>query len=332
MTQADRIAKVAPALRVLVKQYKDGSFPEGSEAMNDKMTKLIQEAKLSELRNVSVDRMGCFPGNRFGAGLVPVDVHYVLSEGFGKNGWNPRKWECMCLTIPEALKDEWTSYNHELVKQSQGLLPEICDVELVTGRGSHGTAALRAIKFGCQAIDPAVADEQGRVSAAKVVEKQPSLKAPLDDGVMVTVMPGELELACPGLFSVLSEIGNVSNSVYRLNTALQSAVRIHQIATHYGLDSDPDWDVISKQASRGMPQREIEKLPELCKFVQEWAGGADCHILKDLEAYEKSLQTRRKLRFEDLGKLASCSLQDLPCIVPVTRLKRNMLHVCFNVI
>jgi hypothetical protein len=316
MSQAARIEEVAPGLRVLVKQYNDGTFPEGDEALNKLLTDTIKDAKLSEVKKLSIEKLGCFPGNRFKAGLIAVDMHYVLKEGFFQNGWNPQKWECMALTVPPSKKEEWTAVNHQLVKQANGLLPSISDIEHVTGRGSHGTSALRAGKYGCKAICPKspLADQNGNVSYHKLVEKQPSMKSPMDDGVDVTVMPGELELAVPGLFSVLSEVGNVSNSVYRLNTTLQIAVRIHQMALQH--EDDPDWDLIAKQAGKGMHRHEADQLSDLCSFVKEWSGGADGNILQELEAYEKTLDVRRKISFKDLGKLAECRLDDYPHIVP----------------
>ena len=284
------------------------------------MTKLIKDNELSEVKVVSIDRIGCFPGNRWGAGLIAADVHYVLGEGFAKNGFNVQKWECMALTVPELVKKEWTDFNIKIVKQSNGLLPEIVDMDLATGRGSHGTGALRGAKFGCLASKRTkmLADDFGRITSGALLTKQPSLKVPIEEGVPVTVIPGELELACPGMFAALSQVGNVSNSVFRLSTPLQVCVRIHSIAKAYGVDEEPNWEAIGKQASSGLPPSEAVKIDKLCKFVQAWSGGPDGYILSDLEAYEKSLDHRHKLRFDDLGRLSNCELQDLPHIVPVT--------------
>lgn len=305
-------------MRALVRQHQLGEYPEGPEALNAKMTKIIHDAGLAEVKVSTVDRVGCFPDNRHGAMLVAVDVHSILSDGFATNGWNVQKWECMCLTIPDSVSASWKQANIDLVKRSDGLLPEIIDMELVTGRGSHGASALRCMKFGCTAIDPKVADEHGKVSLSKLLEKQPSLKEPVHQGVPVTVIPGELELACPGMFAVLSEVGNASNSVYRLQTTLQTCVRIHSLANQ-SLDPEaPDWALIRKQASIGLGKNEAENIDDLCKFVAKWSGGHDGHILQDLETYEKSLTSRRKLRSSDLEKLASVNMDDAPYIVPVT--------------
>lgn len=319
--QKARIESIAPALRGLVHQHQHGTYPEGPEALNAKMTKMINDAGLAEVKVALVDRIGCFPENRHGAMLVAVDVHSILSEGFATNGWNVSKWECMCLTIPDPVQASWKQSNINLVNRSDGLLPEIIDMELATGRGSHGAAALRCMKFGCRAIDPKVADEHGKVSMAKLIEKQPSLRDPIVNGVPVTVIPGELELAAPGMFAVLSEVGNASNSVYRLQTTLQTCVRIHTLVKQSADPEEPNWSLIGRQASIGLSKYDSEQIDHLCKFVAKWSGGSDGHILQDLETYEKALTSRRKLRSSDMEKLANANMDDLPLIVPVTWIK-----------
>ena len=318
LSQQDRINAIAPRIRELVGQYASGTFAEGGEALNAQVTELVENAGLVEVRsNVAVDKVGCFPGNRFGSMLIPVDVHYLISNAFFVNGWNSGKWDCMALTIPPALRHAWVQANRDLVTKSEGLLPEVVDMnDLVTGRGSHGMAALRGIKFGCRTSDPNVADDSGRVSMAKVIQKQPSMRTPLETGVTIMVLPGELEVACPGVFKLLSEVGNVSNASYRLKTVLQTCQSIHAMAKQSDC-SDESWARIRVQAAMGLPKHEADRIDDICSFVCKWSGGDDGHILQNLEDYEKTLNVRRKIRSDDLGKLASCDLDDAPHIVPV---------------
>ena len=100
----------------------------------------------------------------------------------------------------------------------------------MTGRGSHGTTALRAAKFGCKSIHPKLAGPNGNISLHKVLELQPSLSEPINNGVMYDIIPGELCIAVPGLFQVLSRIGNAGNDTYRLPTTLQHCNRLHELA------------------------------------------------------------------------------------------------------
>eukprot|EP00930_Biecheleria_cincta_P062811 TRINITY_DN48257_c0_g1_i1.p1 TRINITY_DN48257_c0_g1~~TRINITY_DN48257_c0_g1_i1.p1 ORF type:complete len:176 (+),score=23.28 TRINITY_DN48257_c0_g1_i1:1-528(+) len=162
-----------------------------------------------------------------------------------------------------------------------------------------------------------------------MVEKQPSLKIPIEHGVPVTVIPGELELGVPGVFAVLSDVGNASNSVFTLQTTLQTCVRTHAPAKASPNPDDPDCAVIGKETSINLNKHDAVHIDGLCKFVEHWSGGPSGHILQDLEDYKKTLTQRRKLRHEDLGKLAMVSLGDCPNIIPVTWSKLRCYKVSY---
>ena len=182
---AVRIASVKEELKVLVKQHEENTFPEGAEALSAKVEDILDRANLMENRTCNVDRLGVFPGNRETAMLIPVEVQHLLHESLLKNGWNASKWNCMALTVPDSLRDEWAKANNDLVLRAQGHLPAIHDMELATGRGSHGTAALRSVLFSCKSIYIDIADSNGHISMAKCLEQQPSLKAPLEEGIVM---------------------------------------------------------------------------------------------------------------------------------------------------
>ena len=199
--------------------------------------------------------------------------------------------------------------NNDLVRRAQGLLPDIHDMELATGRGSHGTAALRSMMFSCKSIYIDIGDSNGNISMAKCLERQPSLKAPLEHGVIVKVVPGELELAVPGLFQLLSRTGNVSNSSYRLQTTLQSCWRLHQLAVQYGRDADP-WDKIETQATMGMAPEDARNVSKLRTFVTYWSGGEEGDVLRDLQNYEQTLTVHRKIKPDDLETLGKMTVPE----------------------
>ncbi len=155
-----------------------------------------------EWQRVQLEHVGTSPWNREKHMLVAVDVQDLLLT-FSKKGFNPHIWKAMALTIPNGQEGKaWREANVRLVERSDGLLPRVnADMlQIVCGRGSHGSAALRAGKFGCRSIHAEIADSHGRVSRNKLVELQPSLNDPFDHGCWYQVIPGELELQCPGTF------------------------------------------------------------------------------------------------------------------------------------
>ena len=147
-----------------------------------------------------------------------------------------------------------------------------------------------------------------------IVNKQPSMKAPLENGVRIKVLHAEVEHAVPGLFTVISRIGNVTNSHYRLQTTLQSCKRIDSIAAPM-MEVGIDWEKVARIACIGTHPKESENIGKLCAFVQRWSGGKNGEFLNDLERYEKTLQFRRSILASDLQQLSECDLPEYERII-----------------
>jgi hypothetical protein len=320
-----RINKVATQLREMVQHHEDGTYMEGVEAFNSNIMKVIEEAGLQSLERKHVDKVGVHPSNRELSMLVPIDVHDLLLK-FADNGWNEKLWDAMALTIPSGVEgDEWKTRNVELVSGSDELLAPMTHdcIELVTGRGSHSTAALRLAKFGgAKSIHAKLAGPDGKVSQAKLLELQPSFKEPLEQGVLYKVIPGELELAVPGLLACLSRIGNASHDVYRQQTVLQLCARIHSIVVAKQQTGNViDWQSVAQQACVGNGGCNfVWKAEQLCDFVRAWSGGEHASLLLDLAMYERSIQVKRKLFAADMQALSTVDLVHAHRYVGVTSL------------
>lgn len=311
-SQQARIDDVAPELRALVEAHNNDTYVEGCEALNATMHKIIEGAGLMEEEIKLVGKAGCHPDNREEAMIVMVDAHDLLRK-FHENGYNPSLWDAFAARIPKGKEGErWRAENVRLAKESDGRLAA-CEgdtLEIVTGRGSHSTSALRMVLDGrVRSIHPELADAQGFVSKAKLLEAQPSWREPLEKGVLYKIIPGELELAIPGLLACLSRLGNASHDVYRVQTALQLCSRIHSIINSQSKRKQLNMEQVVKQASVGNGgNAAIPQIKQLATFVVAWSGGQEGHILKDLEAYERACTIKRKLSPADLGALADLDM------------------------
>jgi hypothetical protein len=67
-----------------------------------------------------------------------------------------------------------------------------------------------ALFAGACSIHPELANQNGQVSKAKLLELQRGWRGPLEKGLLYKILLGELELAVPGLLACLSRIGNAS--------------------------------------------------------------------------------------------------------------------------
>ena len=314
---AERVNSCTDRLRSLRDAHEAGTYFEGPEALAAEVDRVVELSGLVTLENIDISTMGVYPGNREGSMLVPADVHGLLGETFLVNGFNPKKWDCTALHCTALQKTSWLEQNQALVASSDGLLPNIYEMTHATGIGSHGTAALRSVKVACKSVHASVAGADGLINYEKVVAMQPSLRKPIQQGVQVRVIKGELEEAVPGIFQILSRLGNVSNSHFRLQTTLQSCARIHNIAAGIANNGGViDWAKVGRLASIGMSAPESENVGKLCSFVQNWAGSEKGEILRDLWAYEKTLTQKRFISASDLEVLGECDDQ-YHRIVPV---------------
>jgi hypothetical protein len=324
-SQKARIEAREPELRLLVQRHEDGSFKGGVEAFNTNIMGKIESSGLLDTETKCPGKVGAHPDNREKAMLVPIDVHDLLLK-FADKGYNPGLWDALALRIPAGPEgDQWRAANVALVEGSDGLLAPITgdSIEIATGRGSHGTAALHMVTFaGARSIHPELADQHGQVSKAKLLELQPSWTEPLEKGLIYKVLPGELELAVPGLLACLSRIGNASHDVFRQQTALQLCARIHSIIASKMKTGKEDVDLtwVAKQTCIGNGGTSfMPKAAQLVDFVRAWSGGRDAHSLRELEKFERSISVKRKLAPADLQTMAGIDLLHAPKYVQATR-------------
>lgn len=317
-----RIEKCMPVLKTLVQQHNDGSYPYGVEAFNTEIEGVLEENSMFSEECVLVDHVGCFPDNRERTMIVPMDAQDLLLK-FYENGYNPKKWEALALKFPSVGSSghEWRAKNVELAQEADGLLAPMSspdEVDRFTGRGSHGTAALRLAKFGGKSVHPELAGPDGQVSLSKLLEKQPSWRKPIEKGLLYRCLPGELELAVPGLLACLSRGGNASHDVYRQQTVLQTCNRLHLLYVSAGSDINEDWVVTQACVGNG-GNAHMPKARQLLDFVKAWSGGKGGHVLKELELYERSCPNKRKLIASDMQCLAQADLLHAPKYVGVSR-------------
>lgn len=325
LSKMERIQKVAPELKLLVQQHESDSYPGGGvEAFNAYINGLLDTNGLIDREVKHVSKICVHPANREGAGLVPIDVQDLLKK-FAEKGYNPMLWEAFGARIPNGpVGASWVEKNIELIAASDGLLapmdPDVVDV--ATGRGSHGSAALRLAEFGGRSIHPELADANGMVSKAKLIELQPSWEEPLKNGLLYKVIPGELELEVPGLLACLSRVGNASHDVFRVQTALQMCARIHSIIAskerikgHGAIDLDQ----VARQACADSGGSDaFPSARKLVDFVLAWSGGKNAGILRDLEQFERSATVKRKLAAADLEMLSQADLLHAPRYISVS--------------
>jgi hypothetical protein len=304
MSMQERVDLMAPGLEAWVSEFEAGKNSDGVSTFQEKVRKAIRSAGLSDSRWVDTGRVGVHPANRDFAGLVPVDVHDLLLR-IAANGWCWEEVEALACEIPPIGEEgiAWRAYNMQLAATSDGLLAPVNGslLEIVTGRGSHTTAAVRCMVAGTRGVHEELCID-GVVSRSKICERQPSMGDPISKGICYEVIRWQLVLAVPKLMEVLSRTGNSSHGVARVATILQGCKRVHAIAL--ATTGDIKYDVVAKRASHGMNPEYHATALAMCDFVQTWSGGRDGHVLASLELYERTLSVKRKINPFDLQNLS----------------------------
>ena len=114
----ERIAEVAPVLQEMVKQHNDGSFPEGVEAFNAKLMKILADADLIESKQIPLEKVAVIPSNREWAMLIPADVQSLIKT-FSLHGFNPQIWDALACTAPSVHAEAWKKANMDLIEKQR---------------------------------------------------------------------------------------------------------------------------------------------------------------------------------------------------------------------
>ena len=316
MSIDEQVASLASWINDSIEKFLKSN--EGVQPFQEKLLAAIKEAGLSDERWIDTFKVGVHPDNRDNCGLVPVDVHELLAIIVAA-GWSWRECDgaLACEIPPNALGNSWRAFNDVLAKKSDGYLADCASdhLEVVSARGSHTTAGVRCVHFGSKGIHDHLCTD-GRISRSKIIERQPSMREPLDKGMKYIVIRWQLAEACPRLMEILSVTGNASHGAARVQTALQACRRVFSLATSMSAEPADYWDNVARAASIGMPPGYLVDAQAYCAFVKVWAGGKDGHVLDELVAYERILSFKRKISPADMRAMGEVRLWDLPRYVP----------------
>ena len=145
------------------------------------------------------------------------------------------------------------------------MLPKIedkNDLEIATVRCRRTTATPRTILSGVRSLNKDYADEHGRVSMARICERQPSFKEPLERGLKYNVISGLLVTRCPNLMKPMAQSGNADHGTARMATTVQRAKKVWMIAKcQESLDTAEAWEKVERLAAIGMSPEFGSQLP-----------------------------------------------------------------------
>ena len=307
------VAAVCDIINDVIVEWFGGLIKDGEETFQENMCALMKAACLMPTRWVPLDAIIVYPGNREGAGLIPVDAHDLLRI-FKIKGFSWQKAAgAQAAEIPPNVRYDWINFNVKLAAGSKGLLPPVKAerAQVATTRGSHSCAALRIMEFAAKGIHKDLCVD-GTVSKTRCVEAQKSLAEPCEKGMKLDVICYQLVDACPHLMQVMSRTGNADHDTARVQTALQSCWRMLNLSKLY----PEDLQATLRAACQGKPAEYESVAKNFLEFTDKQAGGPDGPVLVELEQFEKTLEFKRKLDDQTFGSLAQVNIPGCRRIVP----------------
>jgi len=309
-----RIQQIAPLINGLIDEYETRGG-QGADAFSRDLVTRLRKAGLCKQVWFDVEAIGVHPENREGAMLISVDVHDLLHR-IVERGWDYDKCNIMACGLPsdDKIKQEWLKEHQRLAADSDGLLApyNLSILKCFTARGSHTVGSVRCMKYGVTGIHPEECGENGNISKAKIIDKMASMAEPLERGVPVDLIEGDLAVHCPQLMATLARVDN-NHYVGREQTTLQICNRVFNLILR-NPSKQNDW--IIEQGCIGLGSERQKDVKKLIMFVRNWSGGKDGETLQLLEQYEKTLTAKRKLYAQDLEALAAVDPSELETFVP----------------
>ena len=229
------------------------------------------------------EHVGVHPQNRSSLGVGGSEAHHHGAQVL-KAGWSWSK--CADVVGIEAPlpphNQEAIAANEQYVALSDGFIPPLQTLRLLSVGGGHTNTFLRAVKACSRSAVASIADASGHLNKEEICMNRPSFKDALDKGLKWTVLHWHASWAWPEL-------------VHLVQTALNTAPKTDQseleVMLNIGSLRDAaaaagakyDWENYEASASHSMPPC-AAYIKEVSLYVQRQAP----ELLAELALFQKA--------------------------------------------
>ena len=248
---------------------------------------IFLDQKLGWISQVQCDFVGIHMCNRSKLGVGGSEAHHhgsdILKMGFSwKKAADATAFECP----PPPYDDEAQKLNTEWVELSNGLIPPLRQLRLLSVGGAHTNSFLHAVTAGCPSAVPEVADEHGNLNVDKLAVKRPAFREAVQKGLRWFVMHWQCAYAWPELPKLIQSALNTDRrnmqSEYEIMLFMHDSM---QMSLADG--KKPDWSAIQAAACHSLPPC-APYISTLAMYVQNNAGGVTGDLLKELSLHQKA--------------------------------------------
>ncbi len=251
----EAIERVRPAM-MLIKIELDKADAQVI-TLRDAVKKLARENKLVLRETMHSMYLGTHPDNRYGDGVVPIDV-YTLIGGIFTQGVSPKSLQDpTCSEMPpfgHPRHNKFRHSNEELVNGSGGLLPPFADmIRAVTLTCGHAPQGFLCFQHSMPCNDPRFSVD-GKLSVRRLGEVQPVYLEAITTGVPWDCFTYQFEDAFPWISELFQEAGNAGQSIARCESRLEVCLKMRKIALRLSDDEgrldETKWSRVIQEAQR----------------------------------------------------------------------------------
>ena len=271
----------------------------------------LVSARLAYVSQVPPDMVGVHPLNRFKFGVGGTEsMHHgadILDMGFS---WK-KCADVTAVEAPPAPKDEEAvAFNNSLVELSQGSIPKLKLMRLLSIGGGHTNTFLRQCLGGVVCIVKKYADSLGRLNADVLCVGRPELQEALEEGLKWNTLHWECPFVWPGLVPLAQDVLNTHARIEPSEVEGMLAM-FHMAHTSLQNKSEPNWKNIQDTAVLSLPSWS-SYAHVLAAYVQKNCGGKEGGLLEELSKFQKAfgcpeVNHHRVLGSEFLARVANMS-------------------------
>ena len=249
----------------------------------DSIQDILIEAKLAWYAQMQPDFVGVHEQNRSKFGVAGADSHahgdQIIIAGFS---W--RKASDATAIEADPQDAEARAFNDCLVALSDGLIPMLTMLKLVSVGSSHTNVFLRALKARSRTCIERLQDSAGRLDTDQICLRHPKLKEAVDHGLKWLVIHRDAPKVWTTLVTLIQSALNTEarggqsevEVMLSMNGMMESAVKANQ---------KPDWKRITQAAAYSLPAC-TPWINVLADFVKNSGGAGE--LLMDLSAFQKA--------------------------------------------
>ena len=249
----------------------------------EEVVELFFKHHLAWKAHVQPDFVGVHPGNRSKFGVAGADSH-VHGDKICQNGFSWKKASDATAIEADSQDIEEKQFNDELSALSDGLIPILAMIKILSVGGSHTNMFLRALKARSRTCVERLMDETGHLNPDKVCVNNKKMKEALDKGLEWTIVHRDAPKVWPNLVDFMQKSLNTDARGGQSEVeVMMSMYRMMQVAIDR--QQQPDWKRITASACHSLPQC-TPYVNVLAEFVQKNTAAGE--LLIELSKFRKA--------------------------------------------